>query len=309
MNKIYIKVALALLGIAGYMQNVAFASETDEENCEEDSPIIIDPTPIFEQYEDEISEDKVEALAALKYVGQSLDLLEKLSRVDVHDYSTDSTESEHIIYNKKIGKTDIGRLDFTIPSASKYVDVVRHYWDFKYEKNPDKKIINAKVARLYCKNLVVFEKHNPDPNYTPPKKIYRLCSRRPYKTICSILAPSRALKYDGEINKKTELTKVYKKQKPIEFDINPEEALSKLRDNLAGFVIKKGGHGDNKVHVTYINAIYDNGNSTEFADNKRQRDHEYTKILKLAQRIIDDKYDYRPRAGFQSPNICCLPTF
>ncbi|VEV54730.1 fam-a protein [Plasmodium vinckei vinckei] len=306
MNKIYIKVALALLGIAGYMQNVIFATETSKriDTRSIDERI----KELFEQYENEISEDKVEALAALKYVGQSLDLLEKLSRVNVHGYSTNSTKNGHKIYNKKIGKTDIGRLDFTIPSASKYVEVLRHYWDFKYEKTPDKKIINAKVARLYCKNLVVFEKHNPDPNYTPPKKIYSVCSRRPDPSICSILAPSRALKYDGEINKKTKLENVYEKQKPIELNINPEEALSKLGDNLAGFVIKKGGCGDDKVHVTYINAIYNNGNSTEYAHNKRQRDHEYTKILKLAQRIIDNDYDYARRKGFSSPNICCGST-
>ncbi|SCL90152.1 hypothetical protein PCHDS_000531600 [Plasmodium chabaudi adami] len=30
MNKVYIKIVLALLSLAGYMENIAFASETDE---------------------------------------------------------------------------------------------------------------------------------------------------------------------------------------------------------------------------------------------------------------------------------------
>lgn len=38
MNKLYIKVALALLCIAGYMQNVAFASETSADVATTDSP-------------------------------------------------------------------------------------------------------------------------------------------------------------------------------------------------------------------------------------------------------------------------------
>ncbi|CAD2096034.1 fam-a protein [Plasmodium vinckei] len=293
MNKIYIKVALALLGIAGYMQNVAFASETDGLNFREMSNLSPSESKVFEEYKDVLNDSYDETIEVIRYVHPTLDLLEKLSRVDVHDYSTYTTENGHKIYNKKIGNMDIGRLDFTIPSASKYLDVVRHYWDFKYEKTPDNKIINGKVVRLYCKNYVVFEKHNPDPNNTPPKKTYSVCSRRPIPKSTEILCPSRILNYDGEINKETELTKVYKNQKRAERNIDPEEALVNLGDNLSGFAIKNDEDND-QVLVTYINAIYDNGNSTEFADNKRQRDHEYTKIIKLAQRIIANDYDYPP---------------
>ncbi|CAD2114542.1 hypothetical protein YYG_05111 [Plasmodium vinckei petteri] len=284
MNKTYIKVVLSLLSIAGYMQNVIFASETAANGCTKNGTLRHRPLTVFEQYKDEVCIDEDEGLAAAEYTHLSMDLLESLSCVDVHDYSIYSTENEHKIYNKKIGNMDIGRLDFTIPSASKYPEVYRQYWDFKYEKNIDEKIINGKVARLYCKNYVVFEKHNPDPNYTPLKKIYTLGSRRHYTKITAILSPSRALDYDGEINKNTKLKEVYENQKPIESDIGPEEALVKLGDNLSGFVIKKGD--DDQVHVTYINAIYDAGNSTETAQNIKQRDHEYAKILKLAQRII-----------------------
>ncbi|SCL93566.1 hypothetical protein PCHDS_000555400, partial [Plasmodium chabaudi adami] len=66
----------------------------------------------------------------------------------------------------------------------------------------------------------------------------------------------------------------------FELDIDPEEALNKYGDNLSGFVIRKGD--DDQVHVTYINAIYDTGNSTEFAHNKREREIAYTKILNIS---------------------------
>ncbi|CAD2099528.1 fam-a protein [Plasmodium vinckei brucechwatti] len=288
MNKTYIKVALALLSIAGYMQNVIFASETAENSCMEKSRYHhMISSAIFDQYQDEALDDMDEALLAIHYADDAKNLLVKLSEVDVHDYSTYSTENEHKIYNKKIENMDIGRLDFTIPSSSKYPEVYRQYWDFKYEKNIDEKIINGKVARLYCKNTVLFEKHNPDPNYTPLTKKYTLASRIYLQDLTVIICPSRTLNYDGEVNQTIELKEVYENQKPIELDIDPEEALNKLADNLAGFVIKKGG--DDQVHVTYINAIYDSGNSTETTQNIRQRAHEYTKILKLAQRIISNE--------------------
>ncbi|VTZ69955.1 fam-a protein [Plasmodium chabaudi chabaudi] len=288
MNKAYIKVALALLGIAGYMQNAAFASETAENGCTKKSSFRhIVPSSIYEQYKDEAHDDIDEGLAAVCYAREASDLLVKLSKLGVHDYLAYSTENENKIYTKKIGNVDIGRLDFTIPSSSKYPTVFRQYWDFKYDKNTDEKIINGKVARVYCKNTALFEKHNPDPNYKPLTKVYTLGSRIYRREITVIVCPSRTLNYDGEVNKETNLKEVYENQKSIETDIDPEEALNKLGDNLSGFVIINGD--DDQVHVTYINAIYDTGNSTEFAHNKRERDLAYKKILKLAQRIVSNE--------------------
>ncbi|CAD2083640.1 fam-a protein [Plasmodium vinckei lentum] len=287
MNKTYIKVSLALLSIAGYMQNVIFASETETVayNCTKNGTLRYRPTSVYDQYRDETCGDIDEAIAITNYSKHAKDLLIKLSEVGVHDYSTYSTENGNKIYNKKIGNTDIGRLDFTIPSSSKYPEVYRQYWDFRYEKHPDEKIIQGKVVRVYCKNMALFEKHNPDPNYTPLKKIYASGIRRYEPDITVLVCPSRILNYDGEVNQKISLEEVYKNQKPIELDIDPEEALVKLSDNLSGFVIRND-EDDDQIRITYINAIYDAGNSTETAQNIRQRDHEYKKILKLAQRII-----------------------
>ncbi|SCL82384.1 fam-a protein [Plasmodium chabaudi chabaudi] len=287
MNKTYIKVALALLSLAGYMQNVIFASEAVANDCTNTSPICHMPLSLYEQYKDEVYDDVDEGLAAVYYAHDAKNLLLKLSEADVQDYSTYSTENGNKIYTKKIGNVDIGRLDFTIPSSSKYPTVFRQYWDFKYDKNTDEKIINGKVVRIYCKNTALFEKHNPDPNYKPLTKVYTLGSRIYLREMTVIVCPSRTLNYDGEINQKIELKEVYENQKSIETGIDPEEALNKLGDNLSGFVIRKGD--DDQVHVTYINAIYDTGNSTEFAHNKRERDLAYTNILNLAQHILSDE--------------------
>ncbi|VTZ66336.1 fam-a protein [Plasmodium chabaudi chabaudi] len=287
MNKTCVKVALALLSLAGYMQNVIFAIEPVANDCTNNSPICHMPLSLYEQYKDEVYDDVDEGLAAVYYAHDAKNLLLKLSEAGVHDYSINYTENGHKIYNKKIGNMDIGRLDFIIPSASKYSTVLRQYWDFKYDKNTDEKIIKGKVVRLYCKNTALFEKHNPDPNNTPLKKIYTLGSRIYLREMTVIVCPSRTLNYDGEVNKEIELKEVYGNQKSIETDIDPEEALNKLADNLSGFVIKHGD--DDQVHVTYINAIYDTGNSTEFVHNKRERDLAYTNILNLAQHILSNE--------------------
>ncbi|WBY60508.1 fam-a protein [Plasmodium yoelii yoelii] len=70
---------------------------------------------------------------------------------------------------------------------------------------------------------------------------------------------------------------------PIQTDVDAEEALAKLGTNIAGFVIKTGDK--DKLDVTYINAIYDSGNSTDFANDKKERGLAYTNILSIAQRI------------------------
>ncbi|VEV54561.1 fam-a protein [Plasmodium vinckei vinckei] len=296
MNKRYIKIALTLLSVAGYMQNVAFASETDEQSCTANSSLRHKPSSVYQQYKDETNNNFFEGLEAAHYSKNSKDILKKLADADVQNYTDYPLENENTLYNKKIRNMDIGRLDITIPSSSKYNTIINQYWDFKYDKNPDEKIINGKVVRLYCEGGVIFEKPNTYPNNTPLKKIYTLGSRIYRKEMTVIVCPSRILNYDGEINKGTDLETLYKSHKLIQTNIDPVEALNKYADNIAGFVIKKDEDND-QVHLTYINAIYDNGNSTEYAYNKRQRDHEYTKILKLAKRIMANEFDYPPRKG------------
>ncbi|SCL94989.1 hypothetical protein, conserved, partial [Plasmodium chabaudi adami] len=122
MNKLYIKVALALLGIAGYMQNVAFASETSADVATTDSPrqknIHIE-NAIYQYPNGQRYLDGDEVLLSLEHANQASILLQKLSETGVNDYSSYSTENKNCtIYSKKIGNMDIGRLHITIPSAS-----------------------------------------------------------------------------------------------------------------------------------------------------------------------------------------------
>ncbi|VTZ78715.1 fam-a protein [Plasmodium yoelii] len=282
MNKGYIKIALALLSLAGYTQNVTFATVHPS-----DVTISANPAPkkpLFEEFPELACEDLDEALVALDHANDASEFLIKLSETGIDDYSTHSTENgDKIIYSKKIGNMDIGRLHLTIPSASNYSNVLRKLWDFNHNKKPDEKFINGKLARVYCNYLIVLEKLSIDPNYTPLTKNYALAAKvKKSNDTTVILCPSRALNYLGQIDDETDMKEMLENTQSIETDIDPEEALTKLGTNIAGFVVKKG---DDNVQVTYINAIYDSSNSTDFTNDKKERGLAYTNILSLAQRI------------------------
>ncbi|SCL90508.1 fam-a protein [Plasmodium chabaudi adami] len=279
MNKVYIKIALALLSLVGYMENVAFASEAAT-NSVKKSPTLLQNE--FEQHIDLICDDVNEAILAVENVNSTSELLIKLSETSVDGYSTYYTENENeIIYSKKIGNMDIGRLHVTIPSVSKYLDILRNLWDVNNPQKTDDKIINGNIVRLYCKFLVMFEKQNIDGENLRSKKRYALGARFKQsndKTV--IVCPSRNIYYEGTIQQETDLKEIFENTKSIENDIDAEEALVKLGDNIAGFIIKKGD--DDQVHIIYINAIYEGENYTS---DKKERDATYKNILSLAQRI------------------------
>ncbi|CAD2096049.1 fam-a protein [Plasmodium vinckei] len=282
MNKRYVKIALALLSLAGYMQNVAFASGTDS-NSAKNSTSLRQKT-VYQEYKDKECKDMYEIFAAIDHAKDALALLLKLAE-NTDGYSVDSTENENkIIYSKKIGNIDIGRLHVTIPSASKYYDIVKNLWDYNDKQKSSLKFINGNVARLYSKYLILFEKLNIDGKHINSQKRYALGARiKKTDDTFVIVCPTRTLNYIGEIDQETDLKEIIKNTKSIEAEIDAEEALTKLGANIAGFVIKRGD--DDQVHVTYINAIYDGGNSTEFATDKRERGLVYTNIISLAQRI------------------------
>ncbi|VTZ81098.1 fam-a protein [Plasmodium yoelii] len=283
MNKGYIKIALTLLSLAGYTQNVAFASEHTSDVTIKASPT--HQKTVFEESTNLACTDIDEILLAINHIMEASELLIKLSKTGIDDYSSYSTENgDKTIYSKKIGNMDIGRLHLTIPSTSNYSNLLKDLWDFDDNNNSGGKFINGNPVRVYSKYLVMVEKLNTDPNYTPLIKKYALAANYKHSNdTIIILCPSRALNYLGQIDGETDMKEMLVNTQPIQTDIDAEEALAKLGTNIAGFVIKTGDK--DKVDVTYINAIYDSGNSTDFANDQKERGLAYTNILSIAQRI------------------------
>ncbi|ETB56123.1 hypothetical protein YYC_05852 [Plasmodium yoelii 17X] len=283
MNKGYIKIALTLLSLAGYTQNVTFATgHPPDDTINANSA---HQKPLFEESTNLICTDLDEILLAINHIMEASELLIKLSKTSIDDYSPDSTENgDKTIYSKKIGNMDIGRLHLTIPSTSNYSNLLNNLWDFNDNNKSDDKFINGNPVRVYSKYLVMLEKLNTDPNYTPLIKKYALAVNYKHSNdTIVILCPSRALNYIGQNDDETDIKKMLVSTQPIQTDVDAEEALAKLGTNIAGFVIKTGDK--DKLDVTYINAIYDAGNSTEYENDKRERELAYTNILSLPQRI------------------------
>ncbi|WBY56519.1 fam-a protein [Plasmodium yoelii yoelii] len=128
----------------------------------------------------------------------------------------------------------------------------------------------------------MFEKLSIDPKYAPLIKKYVLAAKvKQSNDTTVILCPSRPLNYFGQIDSGPNMKEILENTQSIETDIDPEEALTKLGTNIAGFVVKKRA---DKVQVNYINVIYDAGNSTDYDNDKKERYSTYINILRLAQR-------------------------
>ncbi|CXH90710.1 fam-a protein [Plasmodium berghei] len=292
MNKGYIKIALILLSLAGYMQNVAFAAEYAPDVSSEANPDR--QKTIFEKYRDFVCYDIYEILAAIDHANDTSELLLKLSETSADNYSTFYKENESkIIYFKRIGNMDISRVHLTIPYASNVSNTKQylryknnfklnnHYYIYPYFYFS--LVLCRDIVRIYSKYLIMFDKLNIDSNYSNIIKKYVLAAKvKPSNDTTVILCPSRALNYLGDIYNEPNMKEILKNTQSIETGIDPEEALTKLGTNIAGFVVKK--RNDN-VQVTYINVIYDGGNSIEYACDKRERNYACSSILSLEQRI------------------------
>ncbi|VTZ70671.1 fam-a protein [Plasmodium chabaudi chabaudi] len=277
MNKRYITIALTLLSLAGYMQNVAFASETASDGAAEPA----NQTSVFDEYDDDmICENLEEASIALDHAKDSSTLLLKLAE-NMDGYSINPSENENIpIYSKKIGNIDIGMIHVTIPSASKYTDVINTIWDYNDKQKVDDIFIIGYLARVYTPFLVIMEQSSIYKTIRNTRKRFAVAAKiKVSNDTTVIVCPTRTINFFGTIVKKTNLIEFLENTKPIETYINAEKALAKLGSNIAGYIIK---HRDDNVEVTYINAICERRN---FNINKIDRDIIYATILDLVEQM------------------------
>ncbi|SCL88393.1 hypothetical protein PCHCB_000519000, partial [Plasmodium chabaudi chabaudi] len=145
------------------------------------------------------------------------------------------------------------------------------------------------LARVYTPFLVIMEQGNIYQTVRTIRRRFSVAAKiKVSNDTTVIVCPTRAINYIGGIVKKTNLIEFLHSTKPIETDIKAEQALDKLRSNIAGYIIK---HRDDSVEVTYINAICEFRN---YNNNKRDRDITYTNILNLAKSMGSNKKQYPP---------------
>ncbi|SCL84437.1 fam-a protein [Plasmodium chabaudi chabaudi] len=171
MNKGYIKIALAILAVAGYMQNIAFANEaveaTTSSNQEaKEQKLRAKHTKEPKETEETKKAKKAKELAEVTdLMAESLIFAKKHAQL-TDDYNFYGEDEGAVIHFKPVKYTEIGRIAFTIPNADSYGDIVKMLWDPNFEKKINDSFIKGMISRKYNENLAIIQQHYHGPVWT-----------------------------------------------------------------------------------------------------------------------------------------------
>ncbi|KEG00596.1 fam-a protein [Plasmodium vinckei vinckei] len=228
-----------------------------------------------------LCEDHEEIEKAKKNVNEAVILLQKLA-ASTNGYTIDIQQNPDAIkYSKKFGNIDIGKLNVKIPFTDNYNDIINMLWNPNGIQKFDGSLIHRKVVRVYNPNLIIMEQSRISRTQSSPQKRYALAARVKVSDDATvILCPSTTMNHLNDSDEEINMKEMLNNAKPIETDIDAEEALMKLGNNISGFIIKKDDDED-EVDVTYINSIYDNGCVSDIFRNKKERIKKYSFIIGL----------------------------
>ncbi|SCM04289.1 fam-a protein [Plasmodium chabaudi adami] len=232
-----------------------------------------------------LCEDPEEIEKAKKNAIKAVILLQKLA-ASTNGYAIDIQQKHNaIIYSKKFGNIDIGKLNVKIPFSDDYNDIINILWNPNGIQKFDGSLIHRKIVRVYNYNLVMMEQSNMSHTQSPPQKRYALAARvKLSNDLTVILCPSTTLNYLNNSDEEVNMKDMLENTRPIETGIDAEEALTKLGNNLSGVIIRKDDDED-EVDVTYINSIYDNGCVSDVFCNKKERIKKYSFIMNLEDNL------------------------
>ncbi|CAD2112682.1 fam-a protein [Plasmodium vinckei petteri] len=146
MNKVYIKIALAILSVADYMQNIAFARN-----------YISNINSSNEKGKHQLPSNPEEAKQAEEVMADVLDIAQQLAE-HTDDYKLYYKIDEGaILYSKKVNNVKVGKLDLIIPNPDCYADVVNMIWDPNGAANFDDTFIKGSIPQIYNQNLLVIQ--------------------------------------------------------------------------------------------------------------------------------------------------------
>ncbi|VTZ69970.1 fam-a protein [Plasmodium chabaudi chabaudi] len=153
MNKGYIKIALALLSVTGYMKNIAFAIEpvanTNSSNEENSQHLNL-------RYRHQEYSDSEEATQAADVMAEALNAAKEHAE-HTDDYKFYYAENGAVLHFKELNNTEIGKLEFTIPNADNYDDIVNMLWDQNVEEIFNDIFIGGITSQIYNENLILLQ--------------------------------------------------------------------------------------------------------------------------------------------------------
>ncbi|CAD2111632.1 fam-a protein [Plasmodium vinckei] len=243
MNKGHIKIALALLSVACYMQNIAFAIGFFSNN-----------KPSYE--------DVNEFPIAPREAKQAMDIMtEVLYHAQKHaehtdDYQPYSEENEEpMLYFKRINDTDIGKIEFTIPNPDNYADVVSMIWDPNGQKKFNNTFIKGTLFRIYDPNFVILQHRYTSPFKSWHVYYYALANKVELskdETVILLVSSDMNDHYGDHmkkyVNPIVESARSFTPDVRSQEDIKKGEAF-KIFVNFAAFFVKKEA---DCVKVTYV---------------------------------------------------------
>ncbi|VTZ67849.1 fam-a protein [Plasmodium chabaudi chabaudi] len=225
--------------------------------------------------------DPKETEKAIKHASEAVALLLKIgSNTDGYNVEFQAN-NRTFIYSKKVENIDIGKFITKANSSDKYDEIINVLWDSNGTIRPDLGVMNGNVARVYNPNLLMMEKSHDAFSIVSPSQItYALATKVEISDDTTvILCPSININYLNKNHDDINVKELLKNVKPIETDIDAEEALIKLASNISGFIIKKN---EDSVDVTYIHSIYNGDKATHFLEDlrhKRDRSKKYSYIM------------------------------
>ncbi|CAD2109125.1 hypothetical protein YYG_01624 [Plasmodium vinckei petteri] len=258
MNKGYIKVVLALLSVTGYMQNIAFASDSapSANSSNEEAEQVVYENP--EEIEQLLCNDPEEAKQAEALMADVLDIAQKhVEHTD--DYSLYyKIDKGAILYSKYIGDAEVGKLELIVPNPDSYDDMINLIWNPNSGKNFNDSFVEGFVSKIYNPNLVVVQQRYI--NYTGSG--YRYFHALANKVKLSedetaiLLTSSDMNDHDGRNNSEY-VNPIVESANSFKPDINSGEdirngELYKMYVNLAAFFFKKEA---DCVKVTYLSSL------------------------------------------------------
>ncbi|CAD2112495.1 fam-a protein [Plasmodium vinckei] len=264
MNKVYIKVALALLSVTGYMQNIAFASEHA-------------PTIISSNVEDkqQVSIDPEEAKEAENVMAEALALAQKHAEY-TQNYKLYYNQNGVTLHLKNFNDTEIGRFEFTIPNPDSYADIVNMLWDPNGPKNYDDLFDKGSFYRIYNEKLAIVQQYYIGPEDTWNTYCQALAGKfQLSEDETAIVLTSSNMNPDGDTSYEKYINPIVESANKFNPKFNSEiytrnRALPQMYINLMAFFIKKEA---DYVKITHIGSF----------------DHDLMYFLKDIHRLLTSK--------------------
>ncbi|SCL81954.1 fam-a protein [Plasmodium chabaudi chabaudi] len=260
MNKGYIKIALALLSVAGYMQNIAFASEQDPSanSSNGTSTKVLSANP--EETEQHLHANSQEAEHAATIMADALNIAKDLAK-RTDEYTVYDTVDDVTLYVKDVNGAEVGLLEFTIPNPNCYDNVIDLIWEPKGAAYIDDKFIDGHHPQIYNENLVIIQQRYKSMLRGWQRYFHALATKVELSEneTAILMASSNMNDHDGYYTNSTYENPILESINGFCPDVDSQEdirkgQLYKMYINLMAFFIKKEPKGIKVTHISSVDA-------------------------------------------------------